>query len=66
MEAGDSGTTVTLPGTGTAACGPCDLLLSLGLPAVPVALARLIVLVNAGRERLKRAAYGHETAYQAR
>ncbi|MFF1916836.1 helix-turn-helix domain-containing protein [Streptomyces sp. NPDC058239] len=33
---------------------------------MPVALARPIVLTNAERERLKKAAYGHKTAYQAR
>ncbi|MDH6708702.1 transposase [Kitasatospora sp. MAA19] len=33
---------------------------------MPVALARPIVLTNAERERLKKAAYGHKTAYQVR
>ncbi|MFD4029682.1 helix-turn-helix domain-containing protein [Streptomyces sp. NPDC058637] len=33
---------------------------------MPVAFARPIVLTNAERERSKKAAYGHKTAYQAR
>ena len=35
-------------------------------PACPVAPARPIILTNAERERLEKAAYGHKTPYQAR
>lgn len=66
MESGGAGTTVTLPCTVTADCGPCDSLLPIGLPAMPVAFARPIVLTNAERVRSKKAAYSHKTAYQAR
>jgi transposase len=43
-----------------------DPLLVIGLPAMPVAAAAPIVLTAAERHRLKKAAHGHKTAYQAR
>jgi len=43
-----------------------DPLLPIGLPAMPVAVARPITLANAERQRLKKRAYGHKTPYQAR
>ena len=41
-----------------------DPLLPIGLPALPVAAARPIVLRAAERERLKKMAYGHKTEYR--
>jgi len=43
-----------------------DPLLPIGLPALPVAAARPIVLRAAERERLKKMAYGHKTEYRLR
>ncbi|MEV6649475.1 helix-turn-helix domain-containing protein [Streptomyces sp. NPDC051219] len=40
--------------------------LVIGLPCMPVAAALPIVLTAAERHRLKKAAYGHKTGYQAR
>ncbi|WP_457520715.1 IS630 family transposase [Streptomyces sp. TE3672] len=49
-----------------AGCGSPDPLLLIGLPALPVATARPIVLTAAERQRLKKAAWGHKTPHQAR
>ena len=50
--------------------GPADArrdpLLLIGLPVLPVAAARPIVLTAAERHWLKKAAYGHKTPHQAR
>ncbi|MDW4911334.1 helix-turn-helix domain-containing protein, partial [Streptomyces sp. ADMS] len=43
-----------------------DPLLPIGLPALPVAVARPIVLRAAERKRLKLMAYGHKTEYRLR
>ena len=43
-----------------------DPLLPIGLPAVPVAAARPIVLHAAQRKRLKKMAYGHKTEHRLR
>lgn len=43
-----------------------DPLLPIGLPALPVAAARPIVLRAAERERLKKMAYGHKTEHRLR
>jgi transposase len=43
-----------------------DPLLPIGLPVLPVALARPITLRAVERERLKKMAYGHKTEYRLR
>ncbi|MFJ3777176.1 helix-turn-helix domain-containing protein [Streptomyces sp. NPDC090075] len=49
-----------------AGCGCRDPLLQIGLPALPVAAARPIVLTAAERHRLKKAAWGHKSEHRAR
>ncbi|MEU1340610.1 IS630 family transposase [Streptomyces sp. NPDC005827] len=49
-----------------AGCGRRDPLLQIGLPALPVAAARPIVLTAAERHRLKKAAWGHKSEHRAR
>ncbi|MGW0886214.1 helix-turn-helix domain-containing protein [Streptomyces sp. NPDC002671] len=46
--------------------GRRDPLLLIGLPALPVAAARPIVLTAAERHRLKKAAWGHKSEHRAR
>lgn len=54
------------PGWMREASGCPDPLLLNGLPALPVATARPIVLTAAERHRLKKAAYGHSTPHRDR